>query len=467
MSLLVVTGCTKKVADSGVQQNIVPEKKEIVFYNLFDAEDALRGQIQAYESAHKDIKITYKKFQSVEEYQKLLLNELAEGRGPDIFAIRNDWMPNYWRKLTPAPASVLIPEKFAETFLGVANDDLVRADEKGLEQVWGIPLFIDTLAIYYNKQLFRDNLPSTNKPAETWDALKEQVFALAKQDNSIERFTVAGIAMGLAANISAFPDIFSLLLLQEGADLYDASGAKTVFAKNKGVSAGTGKPFFPTLEALKLYTSFASPSARHFSWNLPITALYPEQKEIGAFARGKVAMIFGFSSAYSDIKVAIDGLARENEPTIQLENIGISEVPQFEGAKEAGRRDAFAKYFPLVVSKNSPYSSEAWDFLQFLSSPESLTTYNEKTQKPTSRLDMIEEESTEKTFGAFARQAPYAKSLQTLDPDQFFAIFATLMDEVVKNNISPEQAIDQAEKQIDCVLAKRKKPELDQNCLAL
>ncbi|MBI5414047.1 extracellular solute-binding protein [Candidatus Peregrinibacteria bacterium] len=467
--ILAFSGCTKR-EDPGAPDpkagTTQTEKKTLVFYNLFDPEDAFRGQIQAYESEHRDIDITYKKFQNVEEYENLVLNELAEGRGPDIFAIRNDSVQSYLKKILPSPKDTFIPETFAETFLGVANDDLVLPDADGFDQVWGVSLFIDTLAIYYNKELFRDNLPSTNKPAETWKDLEEQAFALSKADTSIERFSLSGIALGQAVNISHFPDILSLLLLEEGAELFEPLGAKAQFSRAQGVSPGTGNPFFPVKEAVKLYTSFALPSSQHASWNLNITSLYPEQKEIGVFARGKTAMIFGFSNMYNEIKIAIDGLARANEQTIQMENVGVAPSPQFSTSTENGKNDAFAKYYPFVVSRTSENSEVAWDFLKFLSTRESLVEYHKKTNKPTSRQDMIEEQSTEKFWGTFARQAPYAKSLLTRQPKAFFEIFGKVVDEIVKNKTSVDAGIQTAEKQMNCILKKMEKPESEENCFA-
>ena len=466
--LIFLPACERK--NKGGEDATAPvkvEKKKLVIYNLFDPEDVFRGQIQAFESDFKGVDIEYKKFHNVEEYQKLILNELAEGRGPDIFAIRNDWLPNYQQKLTPAPISLYVPEKFSETFLAVASDDLIAPDEEEVDRIWGVPLYIDTLAIYYNKQLFRDNLPSTNKPGTTWTDIKEQVFGLTKANNSLERFAVSGMAMGYAANIGHFADILALLLIQEEAELFDDAQKKAVFAKSQGVNPGTGKAFFPAVEALKLHTSFALPSSRHTSWNLPITGLYPEQKEVGAFARGKVAMVFGFSSLYDEIKIAIDGFAKSNEKSIQMTDVGVAPAPQFAGSSDAGKQDALAKYYPFVVSRTTEHPDIAWALLEFLSHPDSLQVYHEKTNKPTSRLDMIEEQSQEEIFGVFARQASYAKSLQTLDPEAFYGIFATINDDIVKNRISVDQGVQKAEKQMTCILRKRITPEFDEDCFAL
>ncbi len=470
LTLILPSGCKRRdtdPVDPGSGPDSKTEKTVIVVYNLFDNEDAFRGQIQAYESEHSNVDIVYKKFHDPAEYRLLLLNELAEGRGPDIFAIRNDWLPSFQKKLTPAPATIFVPETYYETFFGVATDDLVSPDEDGFEQVWGVPLFIDTLAIYYNKQLFRDNLPSTNKPGGTWQEIAEQAFALTKTDNSVERFSLSGIALGHAVNISYFEDIFSLLLIQLNATLFDEGENRTVFGQSQGVSEGDGRPYFPVKEALKLYTSYANPTSQNSSWNLKITGFYPDMKEVGVFARGKTAMIFGFSTTYGDIQVAIESLSKSGEKTILLEDIGTAPAPQFSGTEEEGRHDAFAKYYPFVVSRNSANGDAAWEFLQYLSSADSLQVYHEKTKKPSSRQDMIEEQSTEKIYGVFAMQAPYSKSLRTIDPYSFFLIFGSLIDDIVKSKISVDEAVLKADREMKCILEKRNDPTIDEDCFSL
>ena len=473
--LIFFGGCRTKCIEGGdnypaclgIDGPTTTEKVELVFWNLFDSSEAFSGQIQAFQSAYPNVKITYKKFENEAEYENLLINELAEGEGPDIFAIHHSWLPKHEKKIAPAPESVFVPEKFRETFFDVASEVLVRTDEEELERVYGVPLFIDTLAIYYNKAIFRDGLQSSSQPGETWEDIKEQVFQLTKKDNSIERFALSGIAMGSAENIRSATSILSLLLVQEGAKLFDEKGDRSIFAQQMGSMEGSGKPFFPAIEALRLYTGFALPSYKNYSWNQMITALYPQQQELGVFARGKTAMIFGFSTTRKDLLAIIEGQRRSGVDTIQEADIAVAPAPQFSTSKEEAKRDALADFYPLVISRNSENGDLAWEFLEFLSGSESAKTYHDKTGKPTARFDLVDEQSAEKEGGVFARQVNYSKVLSVLERGDFEVIMGEAIDSVARGKADVEAASKLAEKRLQCVLEKSQKKEIDRDCTAI
>lgn len=455
--LVILTGCRTKGEQSLEQtENQNTEiLKEIVFWNLYDNSDALKGQIQAFESLHPGVRITYKKFVNIEEYWNTILNELAEGEGPDIFAVNNNWIAKHHKKFHPMPDGGLdIPmnaEIFRQTFFNVAGEDLIVDN-----QVLGIPLSIDTLALYYNKQLFVDNITNSDEPAKTWDEIKEQVYTLTKQDKSPERFFVSGIAMGRSDNIIRSSDILYLLFLQHGTKIYDDLQTKSILATQQGVAEGTGKPYYPGESALELFSSFAIPSYKNYAWNEFITGMAPVEKEINPFVRGKVGMIFGYSFLYNQLVDAIQGQVKTGGKHIQTADIGIAPIPQLYNFQETGKQDAYANYFPLVISRNTKYPQEAWNFLLYISSQDSLQTYHEKTHKPTSRKDMVDAQSTEPLWGVFARQAAYSKSLQLYDLDKFNQYLGEAIESVVKNKKTIREALQLAEKKINCVLDKTK-----------
>lgn len=431
------------------------QKKEIVIWNLFDNSDSLQGQIQAFESSHPGVDITYKKFVNLEEYWNTIVNELAEGEGPDIFAINNNAILKHSKKFYPMPLEgmeiPMNPEIFRQTFFNAAADDLIIADN-----IMGIPLSIDTLALFYNKQLFVDNISDSDEPARTWDEIKEQVYTLTKADRSPERFGVSGIAMGRSDNIFRFADILYLLFLQYETEMYDDQGQKATFANQQGVAEGTGKPYLPGESSLELYTSFGIPSYKNYSWNDSITGRSPEYKEINPFVRGKVGMIFGYPFVYEQIQEAIQGQVKTGGTHIALNDVGISPVPQLYDYEETGKQDAYANYFPFVVSRNTQNPVEAWNLLLYLSSPDSLQTYHEKTHKPTSRKDMVEAQSTEPLWGVFARQASYAKTLHIFDLEKFDQYLGEAIEVVVNNKKTVKDALQIAQKRVNCLLDKEK-----------
>lgn len=435
------------------------EKVEIVVWNLFDPKSAFSGPIQAFESNNRNISIRYKMFENQEIYERTLINEIAEGGGPDIFVMHHSWLEKHKKKISPMPENIMVPDKFRETFQPVASDTLILKDDDDFEQIYGIPLFIDTLALYYNKEAFR-KISDSSKPDLTWEDIKLQVNILTEENKSPQRFALSGIAMGRADNIQYAPDIFSLLLVQEEAQLFDEEGDISIINQRQGSIPGSGEAFYPGQEALDLYTSFGLSTHRNYSWNSMITGYSPQQKELGVFVRGQTAMIFGYSTTYQDIIAILEGVRKNNTDTIDEEDIGVVKAPQF--TKEGNL--ALAEFYPLTVSRNSENPDAAWEFLAYLASTESAREYNERTNKPTARYDLIKEQMTKKTFGIFAQQVPNSKVLPTLEQKDYELIVSEAINTVAKGKEGVRNAMKLVEIRLTCLRKKFNGEIVDKNC---
>lgn len=449
MSSTILGGCFQKDKPAS---NANSNQVKLVYYKLFDNEDVIQPLISQYQAAHPNVTITYRKFVDPVEYQKLLLNELAEGQGPDLFSAPNSWFLKNVKKINPLPLDKINPQQFDQTFVNVASQDLVLADPAdGQKKVFGLPLTVDTLALYYNKALYEDALPSSGRPATTWDALKEDVFQLSKKDNSFERFQVSGIAMGRSDNISRAVDILYMLMLQFKSQFYNSNVSKATFADQQAMNS-TGFGINPAAEALSLYTSFALSTQKNYSWNNYLADSTSTVKEMDTFAKGKVAMIFGYSYLYEQIKAEIKDLKDKGVQTIDPNNIRVSVVPQVQDpATSQNTREALASYYAETVARTSQHPQEAWDFLMFLSSKNSLQVYNQKTHLPTSRRDLINEQKTDVIYGPFAEQIGFADSFPIYDDQAYNGIFSKAIDSVL-STVDPAEAMKIAQEAISKLL---------------
>mgnify|MGYP002725586784 CR=1 FL=1 len=426
-------------------------KKEINFYFVHDNTDAFREQIQAFQSKNPGVTVKMKKFVNLEEYEDLVINEIAEGEGPDVFMIHNSWMLKHYKKLLPMPASlpvVTTVDSFKQTYFQAAADDLIVNNK-----IYGMPLAIDNLAIYYNKAYFKDLIATADKPALIWKDIKDQVYTLTKKDNSLERFSLAGMAMGRADNITSGIDILYTLMLQYGVDFYDSEGKNATFA---GSTAGSSGFSSPGKEALTLFTSFALPTYKNYSWNDVITGYSPKEKDVNPFARGKVAMIAGYPYLYDVIVKSIQNQQKAGKDYMDIKNIGIAPMPQLVSKTDGTKRDTLASYFPLAVARTTKLPTESWSLIQYLTTANSLQTYHKKTKRPTSRKDMVKEQQTEALFGVFAYQAPFAKSFRIYDAANYKKVFTKAIQDVVKNVSTPDQALSNAQTKITCIIQKQR-----------
>lgn len=449
-SSLLLSGCFGR--GGGGEQQQTSGRVELVYYKLFDEEDVIQPLIQQYQAQNPNVSITYRKFENAQEYENLIINELAEGEGPDIFSMPNHWFLRNTKKVNPLPADMATPEQFEATFVSVAYNDLVLRDPRdGLVKIFGIPLTVDTLALYYNKAHFEDQIPSRGRPASTWEELKEDVFKLTKADNSFERFEVAGVAMGRRDNVARWLDILFLLMLQYETDLYNDNISGAEFSRQRLVDA-TGQSINPATSALELYTSFALPANKNYSWNAFLADSRSAEKEIDTFARGKVSMIFGYSHLYEDVLAKISELESQGVSTMNPSDVRIATVPQvLDPEVSTDKRDAFASYYVETVSRTSAYPREAWDFLLFMSRQENLAFYNEETHRPTSRRDMIEDQKLDPIYGVYAEQIGFAESLAVYDAAAYSEIFGKAVDSVLAT-VSPTDAIRIAEEEINELL---------------
>lgn len=430
ISTFVLSGCRQKEAK---KKPLSYDGIELTYYKMFDDGDVIEPIINDYEAAHPGLKIHYRKFNNFTEYQNTILNEMAEGEGPDIFSMQNTWFASNYRKISPLPEKAAeggtVLEGFEDTFVDVAFKDLVRVDDEGRSQVYALPMTVDTLALYYNKAHFDDRVPTRGKPSTTWEGIKEDIALLNKPDNSLERFEVAGMAMGRADNISRGVDILYLLFLQFGVQFYNDNISEAIFAGQQG-----NVYTYPGLAALEFFTSFADSDQKHYSWNELIIDDDTDEKEIEAFAQGKVSMIMGFAYTHDEIVNQINVFKSKGIKTIDESDIKIALAPQlYDPAVSTEKRITYANYFAETVSRNSEYSDIAWDFLLELTSKKNLQHYFEKLHKPTSRRDMIEDQKKDPVYGVFASQIGYAESFPILDYFTYKEIFT---DVITKANTS-------------------------------
>lgn len=409
---LVSAGCGKAKPQS--------QSVTLRFWKTFEDSENLQPLFEAYRQKHPNVTIEYTK-KNVENYERDLLNALAAGQGPDVFSINNSWLPKYLDKLAPASSSAFTYTDYKRAFVDVAVQELTK-DGK----VYGVPLVVDSLALYYNKDLLGTVGIAT--PPKTWDELSQDVQKLKRQDN-VGYFTVSGVAMGTNGNVNRAVDILYLLMLQQGAVPYNEDGTRPTFSSpiRKG-----GNYLNPGQAALEHYTSFANPLSPNYNWNVN------SDYSIDAFANGRAAFLYSYSYSAKTI--------RQKAPNL---NFDVAPVPQ---PTLSAPSVNYANYWGEVVSKQSKHPDVAWDFLKFISSREALDKYYAQNKQPSSRRDLIELQIPDPDIGVFANANLTAKSFYKPDQEQLDAIFGKMIDAVILRGQQPEEALREAEQQAQTIV---------------
>jgi len=358
------------------------------------------------------VEVEYKKVASVANYEQDLLEALAEGRGPDIFVIHHTWVDDKRLLLNPAPVEIVDERALRDEFVDVVAHDVLRNG-----QVYALPTSVDTLAMYYNKDIL--NAAGVARPPRTWTDYQQMVERLTKV-NRLGVIQQSGGALGTAANVNRAADIFQLLLMQSGLPIVDEGSERGVDIANE-----TGE------RSLVFYTDFANKAKQVYTWNLQ------QDFSIDAFAEGETATMFNYSY---------------HLPTIRAKNtrmnFGVAAMPQIAGSSEASQLN-FAAYWPWTVSTSSASPATAWQLVRFMTSRNASQVINNSQQVPPARRDSIAEVQRDPDLGVFAEQALTADSWPRRDITATDTIFNAMIDNVVIGSTTVTDALRQAEDQLN------------------
>lgn len=451
VAVIVGQGCTKGPTQQAKQLSTA---KTIDIWAVVDDRDAYEEIFKTFHTMYPYAQINFKKYR-LEEYEQALLNALAEDRGPDVFMIHNTWVSKYQPKIAPQPPIVKVarqtttgtikkevtlevvtektesPVMLKKDFVDAVAFDAIRSinvstDTKKTdmqERVFGLPMSVDTLALYYNKDIL--NASTISQPPVTWDQFQQQVekIAVVNDDGSITR---AGAGFGLGSNVERASDVMALLMMQNRAEMSDAIGYPTFSAIPNAIREEVEEP--PAYGAMRFYTDFANPTRKAYTWN----SAMPNSLE--AFTQGNTAFFLGYSYQLPTV--------RSRAPKL---NLGISQVPQIAGNTEVN----YPNYWLWTVSKKSKSVDLSWHLVNFMTNAEQAKVYLDKVKRPAARRALIDAQLEDADIGVFASQILTARSwYRGIDPGTMEKAFEDMADQIV-NGLDVQKAVQAASQKVD------------------
>lgn len=419
-TLALLVGCLVLVSAGCGGGKPAAGKVTLKIWKPFVDSDKMNTLIQAYKKVKPNVTIEYTK-KNIENYESDLLNALASGQGPDIFSINNTWLPEYLDKVTPSPDKLYTLKEYKDGFVDVVSTDFVR-DNK----IYGTAMWVDSLALYYNKDILGTAGIAT--PPKSWDDLARDSRKIASQ-NTQGYFDRSGVAMGTYDNVNRGVDIVYLLMLQSGTVPWSNDGRTPRFASS---IQRNGRSVNPGAEAMEFYTSFADPASQNYTWNSE------SDYSVDAFANGRAAFLYGYSYTRAQIDAKAPNL-----------NYDVAPVPQYDLSQPSVN---FASYFGEVVSKQSKNSAAAWDFLKFATSKQALDAYYAKDKQPSSRRDLIELQTQDLEIGVFAHANLTAKSFYKVNEEKFDEIMGEAINNILFRGQSISSSLSKAQSQASALV---------------
>jgi multiple sugar transport system substrate-binding protein len=290
-----------------------------------------------------------------------------------------------------------------------------------VDKIYGFPLSVDSLALFYNKDLL--SAAGIATPPDDWTEFLSDVEKLTQYDDA-GNIKQSGAAIGTADNVERATDILSLLMIQNGTQMTDDQGRVAFHL----IPDGTPADIFPGLDAVEFYTDFSDPTKKAYAWNTSMPSSFE------AFTTGKTAFFFGYSYHLPLIRTAAPKL-----------NFAVSGMPQIAGGKVAN----FANYWVEGVSKDTKNADWAWDFLAFAASQKQVSSYLAAASKPTALRNLINTQLESEDLNPFASQVLTAESwYHGLDVSATDKAFKNLITAIAANPEKPEKALTDAAKKV-------------------
>ena len=340
-----------------------------------------------------------------------LIEALASGQAPDIIISDSEHMFSFRDKLYTIPFATYSERLYRDSFIDGASIFLSK------EGVVAVPLTVDPIVLYYNKNLLAGQ--NYVVPPTTWTGLVQSLPRFVKKD-ARGVLNQTAIGLGESDNIDHFKDIISALFLQTGNPVV-ALNPNTDEYEQK-ISIGTnGQDELATAKALDFYTSFANQASSSFSWSrtLPST--------LDTFLSGKSAFYLGRASELF---------------TIQARNPNLSfDVTTIFQADGATRPVTYGVFSGASIVKSTANFNAAYSILGTLSTKEFTQYLSSSISIPGVRRDLLLEQQKNPYVQAYFKAALSAFAWPDLDSKHSETIFRDMIRNVNSGRSNSTQAI--------------------------
>ncbi|MGE5508385.1 MAG: extracellular solute-binding protein [Chitinophagales bacterium] len=370
--------------------------------------------IKTFEKQNPDIKVEQKTF-PYEQFNQKVAIAVPAGSGPDVVNLYYGWAPKYVEAgyLQPLPTDAFPVKMLEDEFLPML--DAVKLDGK----YWGIPTAVRALALFWNKDLFKEAGLDPNKPPRTWNELQQYAVKLTKRDKNGQL-----VQEGYAWNADGQDNhvFMQVLLRQWGVEPFSADNKKVLWnAKPAGY------------EAFRWWTDLAT------KYKVGEPTFMGDYRT--AFISGKAAMMVDGSFALGTLKTKAKDI-----------NWGVTTLPVRE---IGGLKSNFGSFWlnGLTVNAKGEKREAAIKFLKFLTSKAVMQRWLTDVGELPARQELADDPDLLKDpiYGPFIAGLKYAHSTYFVDETAERQELINATNEVMLKGTDPKVALDrlvQAEQKI-------------------
>ncbi len=365
--------------------------------------DAMSQLIAQFNAENPDIEVVQETF-PYDGYLQQVPTAVAAGGGPDVAQLYYGWVHAWSRAgyIDPLPEEYFPADEVAAYFVPMV--DSVKIDGR----YYGLPTAVRSLALFYNKDMYRAAGLDPDSPPTTWDQFVEYAQAL---------------------NIS---DALGFSQIGYGFGGQDHHLVRTVLMNQLGTP-----PFSPDGEVLYGNEIGEQALATFTGWELN------DQIGVTNFVPGTSGYRDGFITQAS-IAMIIDGSFAIGQVTngAQFE-WGVAELPTFDN----GVRSNFGSFFMNGITPNAssdPVKLEAASrFIKFVTSEDAMRLWLDVVgELPAARSLLDDPElAAHPVYGPFLAGLAYAEATQFVDEVAQRNVFLDAINRVLLEGMDPGESI--------------------------
>lgn len=365
--------------------------------------EAINELIRRFEAENPGIRVVHQTF-PYNAYVQKVASAIPAGQGPDVVNLYYGWLP-IWVK---AGYLVPLPEEFTQR---LDREFVKMAQAAKLNgKAYGVPTAVRSLALFYNKDLFRQAGFLT--PPKTW----EEFIAIGKKLTLKQGGRYIQIGYGMAPDGQDHHLVREVLLRQFGGRPYSDDGRRVLYASDAG------------FRALTFYTDWMR------KYGIGVTNFFPGDSGYrDGFIAGRIGMIIDGSFAIGTIRRG----ARFNW--------GVAELPL---ERLGGRKANFGSFWlhGLTPLATGPKREAALKFLAFITSESAQRYWLEKVGELPASKTLIQDPklTLDPIYGPFVRSLAYAKATFFVDEAAQRKVMVDAINRVLLQGMDPVASLKQA-----------------------
>lgn len=401
LALIFIGGCSGKDAEGD------PDKTTITYwqYTYPSKVEEIDKQIEKFEEENPDIEVIAQDYPHDQFQQKIFAAEKA-GKGPDIMNIYYGWIPEYVDKgyIQPIRDELMSDDEIEDYYVDMIQPN--KTDGK----FYTLPTAVRALALFYNKDLFKEAGLDPENPPNTWDEVIEYAEKMTKLDSN-GRFKQEGYGWNVGGQgLHMFQQV---LLRQWGVEPYSEDGQEVLWNSSP--------------EGLDAFRYWVNMNKKHKIGDPDFGNSYGE-----AFMSGKAGMIVQGSFGIGDVQEAANF------------DWGVTTLPVRE---EGGLESNYASYWANAISSEVEGEKlEASEkFMKFLISEDVQKEWMENVGELPSAQDLVEDEAIKEDpiYGPFVKGLENAHATFFVNAEKERDIMMNKVDEILLKDADIEQVFNE------------------------